>query len=215
MQNPSTTWGEFERIFLTPKEGNDGGENFNLNNYSDYQVQQYPLPQFSKVNQYFPRDPDNPVYGMPSKKVYELVGGNMYTQNINDNLNYQNACAIRVSRALNYSGQPIPVFKNNSGIQKSEKGSDNLNYILTAEAMLAYMLKTYPPPTYQYNGTDLKNVYNQIKGKNGIYIIIPNVISELGASGHADLFYTNDCLVGGCHLGLPSGGKVYFWQLYD
>jgi len=213
LQNPNINWVTFERVFLTPKVIEDGGENFDIARYSTIQVQKFTLPTFSSVNQHFPRDPNNPVYGMPSSQVYKLVGGNMYTQNINGNPNYQNACAIRVSRALNYAGQSVPVFFNDSGQQKSEKGSDTKNYILTAEAMLAYMIKAYPSPTYSYTGNDLKSVYNEIKGKNGIYIIIPKVRSELGASGHADLFYTNDCLVGGCHLGLPSGGSVYFWEL--
>lgn len=213
IQNPDITWSKFERIFFTPKSSEDGGENFDITKYSTIKLQKYPLPNFSSVNQQFPRDPNNPVYGMPSNQVYQLVGGNMYTQNINGNPNYQNACAIRVSRALNYAGQLVPIFFNDLGQQKSEKGNDTKNYILTAEAMLAYMLKAYPPPTYTYSGNDLKSVYNDIKGKNGIYIIIPNVRSELGASGHADIFYTNDCLVGGCHLGLPSGGSVYFWEL--
>lgn len=212
-QNPNTSWLTFERVFLTPKVIEDGGDNFDIAKYSTIQLQKYPLPAFSSVNQHFPRDPNNPVYGMPSNQVYQLVGGNMYTQNINGNPKYQNACAIRISRALNYAGQLVPVFYNDQGQQKSEKGNDTKNYILSAEAMLAYMLKAYPPPTYSYNGNNLTSVYNDIKGKNGIYIIIPNVRSELGASGHADIFYTNDCLVGGCHLGLPSGGSVYFWEL--
>ncbi|GEM_PF-1792248 len=212
-ENFNINWLTFERVFLTPKVTEDGGEIFDIATYSTIQVQKFTLPTFSSVNQNFPRDPNNPVYGMPSSQVYQLVGGNMYTQNINGNPNYQNACAIRVSRALNYAGQSVPVFFNDSRQQKSEKGSDNKNYILTAEAMLAYMLKAYPSPTYSYTGNDLISVYNEIKGKNGIYIIIPNIRSELGASGHADIFYTNDCLVGGCHLGLPSGGSVYFWEL--
>jgi len=41
--------------------------------------------------------------------------------------NYANACSLRVSGALNYSGNPIPVFFNNLGEQRTQKGADNLN----------------------------------------------------------------------------------------
>jgi hypothetical protein len=59
--------------------------------------------------------------------------------------NYQNACSIRASRALNYSGKSVPIIIQN-GIQKTEKSGDNENYILSAKAFNKYMHKTFGLP---------------------------------------------------------------------
>jgi hypothetical protein len=95
---------------------------------------------------------------MPSTQVYQLVGGSILSNHQSTNpivrANYQNACSIRGSRALNYSGASIPVVHDN-GVQKTEKGGDNENYILSAKAFNKYMNKTFGPPTYRLTFDDI------------------------------------------------------------
>jgi len=150
---------------------------------------------------------------MKSSSVYELVGGNMHTQNVANNKNYQNACAIRVSRALNYSGQPVPIFFNKYGEQKSEKGDDGKNYILDAASLLGYMLKAYPnnPPLHLQNKT-VEQYLSALNGKWGIYIMLPKSSTEFGASGHADFFSQTGCLTKSCYF--AAAKEIYFWELF-
>lgn len=193
-------------IILIRKEGNDGGDTFNNNEYEGIIVGKKILPGRNAFYDAFPKIGTG---GMPSKQVYELVGGHMWDAHKIGNPNYQNACAIRISRALNYSGKPIPIFKNKIGAQKSEKGKDNLNYILDASSLLAYMLQSYSdnPPLHLVNKTPGEYL-KALKGKWGIYIMIPKNSSSFGASGHADFFSQTGCL---SMYYFSHAAEVYFW----
>jgi len=190
-------------------EGNDGGDSFDYNDYSNIQTQVQVLPN---RNLFYSNFPKVGVNGMPSTQVYELVGGHPYQAHLAGDPNYQNACALRVSRALNYSGVTIPVFKNNNNQQKTEKGSDNKNYILDASSLLAYMKKTFPnnTPIHLVNKTPTE-IKTALKGKWGIYIMIPKNTSTFGASGHADFWSNTGCL-SGCYF--DKAKEVYFWELF-
>lgn len=207
-ENTETTWSEFENWFMGTPEGNDGGDTFNNNDYEGIIVGKQILPGRNAFYDAFPKIGTG---GMPSKQVYELVGGHMWDAHKIGNPNYQNACAIRISRALNYSGKPIPIFKNKIGAQKSEKGKDNLNYILDASSLLAYMLKSYSdnPPLHLVNKTPVEYL-KALKGKWGIYIMIPKNSSSFGASGHADFFSQTGCL-SMCYF--SDAAEIYFWEL--
>ena len=216
VQNTSTSFSLFQNQFMSMPEGSDGGDVFNLADYDNVQV-----PTFTKLpgrNDLYNAFPKAGTVGMESKDVYELVGENMYIQNIADNQNYRNACAIRVSRALNYSSynntfHVIPVFKNKDGDQKSEKGKDGKNYILDAASLLAYMLKAYPnnPPLHLKNKQP-EEYLKALNGKWGIYIMIPKPNSNFNASGHADFFSQNNCLTKSCYF--QSAQEIYFWELF-
>ncbi len=210
ISNPATTFEQFQNWFMGESEGSDGGDPFNFNDYSNVQVPTYPsLPGRNAFYDAFPKDG---AAGMSARQVYQLVGGNMWIQHDNGNPNYQNACAIRVSRALNYSGHPVPVFKNNANVQRSEKGDDNKNYILDAASLLAYMKKAYPnnPPLHLENKTP-EEFLTAINGKWGIYIMIPKPNSDFDASGHADFFSFSGCL-SNCYFNKAK--EIYFWELF-
>lgn len=200
-------------------EGNDGGGDFNFSDYDFVETQLQDLPRRNIFYNNFPKNPLSPTRGMPSGGVYNLVGNNMNRQNDLGNINYQNACAIRVCRALNYSTNAngefayrVPVFFNKRGEQKSEKGDDNLNYILDAESLLAYMLKTFRnnPPIHLVNKTPVE-IKEELTGKWGIYIILPKDRAAFGASGHAD-FWSDTGAITGSYL--DKAKEVYFWELF-
>lgn len=158
---------------------------FNFDDYSSISVLTY--ANLPGRNEFYTAFPKVGTGGMPSSQVYQLVGGHPWQAHQAGNSNYQNACAIRVSCALNYSNHPLPVYSNNAGQQKTEKGDDNKNYMLDATSLLSYMLKAYPnnPPLHLVNQTP-DQFLNAIKGKWGIYIMIPKSRTDFGASGHAD-----------------------------
>ncbi|MFV8358393.1 T6SS effector amidase Tae4 family protein, partial [Flavobacterium sp. XS1P32] len=201
-------WEQIENWFLGTSEGNDGGNTFDINDYDGIIVEKQILP---RRNDFYDAFPKIGTAGMPSKQVYELVGGHMWDAHKSGNTNYQNACAIRISRALNYSRKPIPIFKNKLGEQKSEKGKDNLNYILDASSLLAYMLKSYSDnPPLHLEGKTPGEYLKALKGKWGIYIMIPKNSKSFGASGHADFFSQTGCL-SGCYF--SDADEIYFWEL--
>lgn len=150
--------------------------------------------------------------GMPSSQVYQLIGGAILNSRINEPEKYKNACALRVSRALNYTGNRIPVFYNNEGKQRTQKGADNLNYILDAASLLAYMKKTFPNsnPIHLANKTPAE-YKKAINGKWGIYIMLPRDTAIFGASGHADFWSNTGCLSGSY---FDKAKEIYFWELF-
>jgi len=211
VSHPEVTWEQFENWFMGEVEGNDGGEDFNYGDYSNIQTHTQILPDRNSFYNAFPKEG---TAGMESKQVYQLIGGSILDSHLNNDTrnNYQNACALRISRALNYTGRTIPVFYNNQGSQRTQKGGDNLNYILDASSLLAYMLKTFPDNDLLHlkDKTPLE-LKTTLEGKWGIYIMIPKDRKLFGASGHADFFSYSGCL-SGCYFN--DAKEIYFWELY-
>lgn len=136
------------------------------------------LPRWSAFNAAFPTT--NGGY-MSSSEVYQLVGGQLYNLHLSNPIAYGNACAIRVSRALNYSGVTIPEI-----IGQTEKGADNKNYFLSAKNLDAWMQRTFGTPTGSNHltgvqgGANGQNFPSLLSGKKGIYIMIANYPGYLG-----------------------------------
>ncbi|WP_090974515.1 type VI secretion system amidase effector protein Tae4 [Parapedobacter composti] len=135
------------------------------------------------------------------------------------NNDYQNACALRVSRALNYSGITIPTI-----IGQTAKGADGKNYFLGAANLNAWMIKTFGEPTKftgAQGGENGKNFPTLLSGKKGIYIMVPNYPRDF-ASGHADIWNGETCNAG-CYFGIgarpPINGRqqgvafIHLWEL--
>ncbi len=201
----------------TNVEGSDGiydeefWENTNIN------LPQQSLPTLLDYYNAFPKNEVNGyILNMSATDVYQLVGGTILTNHLSGNPNYQNGCSLRGSRGLNYSGNEIPVVFY-EGNQKTEKGSDNKNYILSASAFNAYMNKTFGTPTYSLTydqiAGDVSTVINFLQGKTGIYTIINQSPGDAGYTGHVDLIINGTC-VGGPNIS-PKGGikKIEIWEL--
>lgn len=217
INNPNVSWAQFKNWFMSPREGKDGyydaafWENPNLN------FPQQNLPSMQNFLYAFPKIQNgNVMSNMPSTQVYQLVGGSILSNHASGNVNYQNACSLRGSRALNYAGVSIPVVHQN-GVQKTEKGGDNENYILSAKAFNKYMNITFGPPTYRLTfadiGGNLDNIANFLQGKNGIYTIINRSPGIAGYSGHVDIIINGHCL-GGANANPPGGVEyIEIWEL--
>lgn len=168
---------------------------------------QQQLPSFNDFDASYPKLDGGK---MPSDQVFNLIGGNVLSlANLHG---YTNACAARVSRALNYSGISIP---NIQGI--TFKGADNKYYFLGAKNLFEWMKKTFGAPDISLNesevGTGGFGFFTSANGDKGIYIMIPNYPAQFGASGHADIFNGSTFNAGG-YLN-PAGGlhSANLWKL--
>jgi hypothetical protein len=213
--NPNVSLDTFINQFMNSTVSKDG--DFDEAYWSDpnLSVPAQQLPTFQAYNSAFPKKDGG---YMPATEVYALIGGQLYNSHIANPSQYSNACAVRVSRALNYSGVVVPSISG-----QTEKGSDNKNYFLSAANLNAWMKKTfttYTTFTGAQGGKNGRNFPTLLNGKKGIYIMIPNYPAYF-ASGHADVWNGTNCN-GECYFNieadLPGNRKqgiafINLWEL--
>jgi len=148
----------------------------------------------------------------PNKEAMEVfteIGGKV-------KLNYDigvfnNACATRISRALNHSlgEHKIPYFKTKNAtgedVIQVSSGGKKLWYIFRVKALVEYLTKTYGTPKNIQTG----NYKQALKGKKGI--IVFEVSGWSDASGHADLW--DGVKVVGSDYG-SKASKIVFWEAF-
>ena len=139
--------------------------------------------------------------------VFQGIGGKV-------KLNYDigvfnNACATRVSKALNGSSGThlIQYFKDISPNGKMESqvssGKNKHWYIFRVKVLTKYLTKKYGQPIE----SDPSNYKEKLKGKKGI--IIFQVLGWGDATGHADLWDGSNCLWKGYG---DLSNEVLFWE---
>jgi len=157
------------------------------------------LPKWENLKLYYPVHEAN--------VVFKMIGGKV-------ELNYDigvfnNACAIRISRALNSSGgiHLIPFIKELSPNGKIESqvstGKNKLWHIFRVKILVKHLTKIYGGPE------ELKPGEYKEKLKNRKGIIVFEVLGWSDATGHADLWDGTRCLwknYGGV------ANKVLFWE---
>lgn len=208
VQNPNVGFAIFKNQFMTKKEGQDG--NYDAS-YWDNPSLTFPpqtLPSWSNFNSNYPKH-DDPLLDEPVE-VYTAIGGQVLAAYNSNPDNYQNTCALRISKALNYSGVTIP-----AGVGRYQ-GTDGKYYFLSAAALKKWMILTFGMPTGTnkitgaQGGVNGVNFLTLLAGKKGIYVMTPNypggsptATNPLGtgfcASGHADMIDNSIC-DGGCYF---------------
>lgn len=125
------------------------------------------------------------------QEAYALVGGQALALHLENPDAYTNACALRFSRALNYSGYTISSSDGSRG--GVVKGGDGLKYLIRVKDAIKFVKKSFGEPTevYRANEIDMAEVSNSISGKTGI--IIFDVAGWGDASGHVTLWNGEDC----------------------
>ncbi len=109
--------------------------------------------------------------------VKELIGGNVNAVWIT------NTCTIRMSRALNYSGIPVP--QNFHGLE-TVKGGDGKRYAYRVREMRTWLAATLNKPVF-----DIKKTAGTVFNKSEIASvkgIIAFDIAFADATGHLDLW---------------------------
>ncbi|MBI4945231.1 MAG: hypothetical protein HY840_02385 [Bacteroidetes bacterium] len=158
------------------------------------------LPSWSSMSTNYPKNSEGG--DMPASDVYEMVGGQIYNMYLSDPSSYANACALRVSYALNKSGVSIP---DASG---TFTGGDGGNYFLSASKLNSWMTSYFGSPNLSVRS----NFESSLQGNQGIYIMIPNYPGKFGASGHATLFDGSNAI--GNHNYYNATGGVYQINLW-
>jgi hypothetical protein len=223
IQNPTVTFTTFQNQFMGTTEGFDGDYDATYWNNPSLTLPPQNLPTMNDFLLAFPSH--NDVLFDTPLKMYNAIGGIVATYYVGVN---SNTCAIRVSRALNYSGITIPHIANQTFL-----GGDGKYYFLGAANINAWMTKTFGPATHHFTGVQGglhgENFSTLLQGIEGIYVLIPNIpggcgtpatsstpaISGTGfcATGHADMYIADGC-DGHCYFNATGGVKdIFFWVL--
>lgn len=135
------------------------------------------LPSFTDLRKHYPvgtsDDAKKLIFGDKNQKTY-----------------ITNTCVIRLSRALNYGGSPIP--GNFTGLV-TEKGIDKQRYALRVAEFRRYMKITYGTPT-AVSGKAGALSGGSLSGSSGI--ICFDVPGWSDATGHVTLWDGATCLYG-------------------
>ncbi|RQO35257.1 hypothetical protein DBR39_20080 [Chryseobacterium sp. KBW03] len=213
--NPTTSWYQFENWFLGTSEGK-ADENYDTAYWDNPNLTFPPqsLPSWQNYYDAFPKDVNGK--GLSGPAIYEIVKGTpkalrdgvLNDSNPNNDNDYDNACALRVSIALNYSGVKIPNIPNHTF-----KGGDGKYYFLSAKKLNAWMRKTFgtnpATSTTPYNSNHIHITGNQagvngvnlpviLKDIKGIYSLVSS--NSAWASGHGDILQPNGTCINGCHF---------------
>ena len=215
--NPNTTWEIFKNQFMGTSEGTDGDYDAAYWDDPNLTFPAQSLPTWANFQNAFPHHSDGT--GMSADEVYTLVGGlmkqNHFSINQQISSNWQNACAIRLSRALNYSGIIIPA------VTGTFVGDDNKNYFVNARVLNSWMRKTFgiaPSNQKHHNftkaqgGLNGQNFPSLLAGFKGIF----SIVSPLGspwASGHADCLQSDGTCVNNCHFYDADINYIDVWEL--
>lgn len=114
------------------------------------------------------------------------------------NLGFTNACALRMSYALNYSGVSIP-----RGSWKTVSGADNKWYIFRVKDLLTFLNHSFGKPDKVIKNPKPQD-FSRLQG-----ILIFNV-SWSDASGHATLWDGKTC---SDHCYFPEAHEASIWVL--
>jgi hypothetical protein len=146
------------------------------------------LPPYSSLKKNFP--------AVEAAQVKALIGGNVDADYIT------NCCTIRMSRALNGAGAPIP--KNYPGMT-TVSGADGKRYAIRVKEFRIYLRTTYGAPTLTARGGA---VADSFRGKQGIIVFDVRIWSD--ASGHVDLWDGSTCAY---HGYWAEAAEVMLWQV--
>lgn len=145
-------------------------------------------------------------------EAYELVGGQAWALHLEKPEAYTNACALRFSRSLNYSGY---IINNQDSGFYTVRGEDKLNYLLRVRETIKFVEKKFGNPTYMFKSSEISmsEVHSQLMGKTGI--IIFDISGWSDATGHVTLWNGSTC-GDSCYFN-PNPpartNRVIFWEI--
>ena len=219
IQNTDVTIFQFENWFMKKSEGQDFFYNASYWENPNLTFASQNLPTWAAFSSAYPNE--------TSAQLYMVVGGDVAKARIKYPAETENGCALKVSRALNYSGIVIPKITNAGNDFGTVEGADGKYYFLNAKSLIIWMQKTFGTTTNQkylykhlddYEG-DVNNYgngfKNSISGKKGIFTMFPinpptPEDSGFDATGHADIFDGIQCK-GACYF--QDALEIHFWEL--
>ncbi|MEO8240615.1 MAG: T6SS effector amidase Tae4 family protein, partial [Flavobacterium sp.] len=211
---PNMTKGQFENWFITPREGVDATYDAAFWENPNLSFPHQELPGYKGFDDAYPKTDGAQLANLVGGEVLNLY--NKYPSVV------RGFCALKVSRALNYSGIIIPEIKTTKTIPGTVMGADGKYYFLNAKSLNIWMQKTFGVSPQNSNhirilgteggvdGTEFPKLTAGIKGIYSMVSYIPN-----WASGHADLINNSNCVFG-CHFSdIPAAPIDYIdiWKL--
>ena len=135
-------------------------------------------------------------------EVKAAIGGQVNTGVV------ANTNAIRMSRAFNLSGAPIPAGPGASvaGLH-TFRGGDKLNYAYRENELRTWIISKYGQPTLQFKAGPYGKAPQALAGKKGIIVFVDAGWSDAGA--HIDL-WDGQRVVGKDMFALAK--QVYLWE---
>jgi hypothetical protein len=121
-----------------------------------------------------------PNPGGSAEAAKHTIGGQAVAESID------NTCVIRLCRAFNYSGNPIPRSSTDEIV--TIRGGDGLNYALRVREFTRYLRRKYGPPDFEhtYPAPGGGDVPASFKGRQGVVVF--EVDGWTDATGHMDLW---------------------------
>lgn len=176
-------------------------------------VGRYPkqrLPQWTIMQANYPLD----QYGNPLSPLdaYTLVGGELLRNHQTDP-DFYNTCALKISRALNYSNISIK-----PEAEATFKGSDNKYYFVSTTRLYNFLISTFGPGDVildnAQSALSQDIILSKLSGKKGMFVFQTSDYVAFGAYGHAGLFDGQGCLGRNCYFqtSVPIK-KIVFWEL--
>ena len=189
----------FQNQFMGVSEGQDDSYDSTFWENPNLTFPQQSLPSYINFVNAFPRNTDGTLMS-GADNIYNYVGGYVLQKRLSLPLREtNNTCALKVSRALNYSGIIIPNIPG-----QTIKGSDQKNYFLNSKKLNIWMRKTFGVPTGSNHITGSQagvhgvNLPSLLNGKKGIYSLVSSDITW--AYGHADFLISNSTCGVNCHF---------------
>ena len=202
IDNPTITVEQFENWFMMESEGKDFFYDANYWENPNLTFQQQSLPTWVAFSAAYPNE--------TSAQLYGVVGGAVAQAQIDHPIETQNGCALKVSRALNYSGITIPNIPSTSGNPGTLQGADGKYYFLNAKSLNIWMRKTFGVSptnskhhhfTAQDGGNKGEDFPDLVKNKKGIFSMVSN--NTKWAYGHADILRLDGSCKAGCYFNGP------------
>jgi hypothetical protein len=213
MQNPNVTLQQFLNWFSPDAIGEESTESQNVT-YWDNPNLTFPQQSLPTFDDFFSAYPPSSTTAL---QLCTQIGGQILIlhNNIVAQNKKMNTCAVRLSRALNYSGVTIP---NVSG---TKLGDDGKYYFTFASDMNKWMKKTFgtnpvepPGPLnlnhYRYTKAQILANPQILAGKKGIFSMVSS--NPDWSSGHCDLLFDDVTCLNNCHFEGPIG-YIDIWIL--
>lgn len=175
-------------------------------------------PNWEDVYNGYPKNKDG-TDDMETTEVFKLVFGDNYDTKTKtfkdpytkDEIIMANACATRVSIALNKAG--MSVAKNFTVLTGELKGKGLVTSAISLKKWLSEDTVWGKADEIIKGPTNLTDVAAKINCRNGVYILIPKAGYWATATGHATLWIGADGDVVGGHDYADGAGEIYFWEL--
>ena len=198
MANPTVTLKQFINRFMGTSEGQDGDYDTTYWENPNLTFPSQNLPSYNNFVAAFPRNTDGSLM-IGANNVYSNIGGAVWQARIDYPNKTGNTCAVKISKALNYSGVIIPNI-----LGQTFKGADQKNYFLNSKKLNVWMCKTFGKPSGLNHITGIQagihgvNLPSLLNGKKGIYSLISSDINW--AYGHADFLMIDATCGSNCHF---------------